>query len=204
MTIEERMEFLERTIRRWRRIACTMAVLVVAAIGIGAAQMNEDELMLRKLVIQDEEGHDRIELDTFGGTARIRHYDTNGKPRIDSGTSMDGNASITHYDTNGKPRIDIGTLPDGNASIAHFDANGKTRIINITSSDGQAGISHSDSNEKMRIITVTYPDGKASITHYDTNEKTRIASVTDPNGDAFTAWQNYDTDGNRKIVKSLP
>ena len=69
MTIEQRMELLERTIRLWRRLACTMAVLVVATVGIGAVQMNEDELVLRKLVIQDEKGRDRIALaaDKHGG-----------------------------------------------------------------------------------------------------------------------------------------
>ena len=51
MTLEQRMERLEHTNRHWRRLAWTMAMLVVTAVGIGAAKMNEDELVLRRLVI---------------------------------------------------------------------------------------------------------------------------------------------------------
>ena len=79
MTIEQRMELLERTNRRWRRLACTMAVLIVAAVGIGAAQINEDELRLRKLVIEDEKGRDRIVLNANFLIAGITHFDANGK-----------------------------------------------------------------------------------------------------------------------------
>ena len=65
MAIEQRMERLESTNRRWRRFVYIIAVLVITAVGIGTAQINEDELVLRKLVIQDEKGCDRIELSTF-------------------------------------------------------------------------------------------------------------------------------------------
>ena len=119
MTIEQRMEHLEFEIerlnlrnRRWPWLTCTMAVLIVAGVGIGAAQMNEDELTLRKLVIQNEKGRDRVALFTNERGAGIVHLDANGKTRISSGTFTDGLAGTTwlEYDANGK-RQPVKTLP---------------------------------------------------------------------------------------------
>ena len=98
MAIEQRMEHLERTNRRWIRLACTMAVLVVAAVGIGTAQMNEDELVLRNIVIQDEKGRKRIELFIDGDKAIITHLDVNGKKPIINGMSPNVGAMIYQMD----------------------------------------------------------------------------------------------------------
>ena len=181
MTIEQRMELLERTIRRWRRLAGTMAVLVVTGVGIGAVQMNADELTLRKLAIQDEFGRDRIVLDTNFLIAAIRHYDANGNQRISSGTMPNGFAAIRHYDANGNQRISSGTTADGKSGISHFDMNGKGRI---TSS--------------------THPEGNAGIDHSDVNGKRRISSGTNADGEAFTLWTKYDANGKIQIAKELP
>ena len=156
MTIEQRMDLLERTNRRWRRLACTMAVLIVAGVGIGAAQMNEDELTLRKLVIQDEEGRKRIVLDTNERGASIVHYDANGQGRIRSGTYPSGNASMTHYDAKEKMRIDSGAFANGDASTTYSDMNGKTRISSGTFTDGLAGTTwlEYDANGKRQPVKI--------------------------------------------------
>ena len=103
MTIEQRMEHLERTNRRWRRLACTMAVLIVAGVGIGAAQMNEDELRLRKLVIADDKEGNRIVLDGVADilTSRIHLRDEKGRDRIVLSTNSI-EAAIVELDANGK------------------------------------------------------------------------------------------------------
>ena len=157
MTIEERMEFLERTIRRWRRIACTMAVLVVAGVGIGAAQMNEDELRLRKLVIEDDKGGDRIVLDGVADilTSRIHLRDEKGRDRIVlSASSIE--ATIVQLDAKGNPRVRSSTLNHGTARIIHSDANGKTRISSGTFTDGLAGTTwlEYDANGKRQPVKI--------------------------------------------------
>ena len=211
MTIEQRMEHLEFEIERlnlrnhrWRRLACTMAVLIGAAVGIGAAQMNEDELTLKKLVIQDGEGRNRIVLDTNFLFAGITHYDANGKIRINSSTLASGYASTSLYDPNGKPRIRSGTLADGSTKTIYLDANGEERIGSGTTADGSTAIALSDANGEVRIRSGTYPSGNASMTHYDAKEKMRIRSGTFTDGLAGTTWLEYDANGKRQPVKILP
>ena len=162
MTIEQRMEHLEFEIerlnlrnRRWRRLACTMAVLIVASVGIGAAQMNEDELTLRKLVIQDEEGRDRIVLKTSERGAGIVHLDANGKMRISSDTNANGLAFTSLYDANGEVRIST-MIVVGLAKTSLSDANGEARIVSATSADGEAFTlwSEYDANGKIQPVKV--------------------------------------------------
>ena len=83
------------------------ALLLLLTVAVGAVQVGDDrELVLKRLVIEDDEGRKRIVL----------------------GTRATGQASLTHFDRNGKMRIDASTFPDGLAVIQHYDANGKRRI----------------------------------------------------------------------------
>jgi len=181
MTIEERIEQLERTNRGWRRLACAMAVLILAVVSIAAMSKDEDELVLRKLVIQDEQGRQRIVMASKEGAAHIRSYDADAKMRIDVVTTRDGSASIEHYDANGKKRLAAGTLANEQAFVQHFDTNDKLRMVGGTTPDGKAAIQHNDANEQKRILTATLPDGSA-----------------------VTAWWNYDTDGSVRMAKIIP
>ena len=112
MSVEERMELLERTILGleqdqrglllWGLIfAIAIAILVVTVVTVfllGSVQRNKAELVLRRLVIQDENGRERIVLDADERGAAIQHYDANGKKRIVSATLADGPASTCQYD----------------------------------------------------------------------------------------------------------
>jgi hypothetical protein len=66
MTTEERLERVERELRRWRRGALMMAVLVVAAAGLGWARTPEvpDVVKARKFLLVDDRGRIRAGLYT--------------------------------------------------------------------------------------------------------------------------------------------
>ena len=140
MTIDQRMELLERTIRRLEQgqgglllwgLIFAIAVLVITVVVIGVLKMNKGELVLRKLVIKDMHGRTRIEMSTSEDIARIRHFDAKGKIRISSSTSPDGGAGIYHSDANGEPRISSATMPNGKAVSIwwNYDANGEMEVV---------------------------------------------------------------------------
>ena len=107
MTIEQRIERLEVSNQRYRWAMFAMVAAVAVAICVGAADDDKgDELVLKKLAIQDEHGRDRIVMD---------------------GTDANGNASVSHLDANEKTRILAYTDTDGSAGTIHYDANGKAQ-----------------------------------------------------------------------------
>ena len=155
MNLEHRVAMLEQTNRRheqtnrrYRWCMIGLAALLLLTVGVGAVQVGEDgQLVLKRLVIEDDEGRERIVLGTWAtGQASIQHLDANGKRRIDASTFSDGRAGITHFDANEKRRIAAATLADGNAAVWHYDANEKVRIGATTLADGNAAIVVTDAD----------------------------------------------------------
>ena len=146
----DRIERLEREVRRLQIGMLVLAVALAATCALGATQGTPDELKLRRLAIMDAEGKERVVASTTpDGIASIQHYDRDGKLRIGIGTAPDGEAGIMHVDTDGKKRIYASTLPDGRAFLSHFDRDEKRRISQGTRPDGQAGIGINDGKEQF-------------------------------------------------------
>jgi hypothetical protein len=123
MTIEQRIGQLERTNKRYRWAIFAVVAVVGAAICIGMVQDGrDDELILRKLTIQDDKGRDRIVMHG----AFVRWFDSDGKLRIVAETLADGQASVRVNDANGKTRIATATTKDNKALTVYreYDANG--------------------------------------------------------------------------------
>ncbi len=137
----DRMDLLEREMRRLRGWILVLGITLVATFALGATKETPDELTLRKLIIVDADGKQRIVAGTTGDEAvGLVYIDRNGKPRILTATKPDGEAGVQHYDIDGKMRIAAVTLPGGEAMLVHHDRNGKKRIVAVTLSDGGAGI----------------------------------------------------------------
>ena len=153
MTIEERVERLERQNTTLacanRRLWLWMLGLAIAAglgVLVGTRSQDPQEMTLRKLVIVDEEGRERIVL----------------------GGKDDRNAaSIQLSDKDGNERIMAVTRPDGVAMVSHSDKNGEIRIRAKTRPDGLASVTHRDKDGKLRIFAGTLPNGSSSTVGYD-------------------------------------
>ncbi len=82
-TVEQRLEALERGQRRWKFVACTLALSIVAAIGIGAADATPGVMRTRKLEVVDSKGVVRCEIATNAeeGSVSLKLNDDGGHPR---------------------------------------------------------------------------------------------------------------------------
>jgi hypothetical protein len=79
-----------------------------------------DELTLRKLIIVDDDGKERIVAGAHRDGVGLMLFDSTGEPRIIAGITPDDSASVGHYDRDGKIRISAGTLPDGSSGVSHL------------------------------------------------------------------------------------
>ena len=78
--VDNRIERLEREMRRLRGWILVLGIALVATFALGATQGTPDELTLRKLIIVDGDGKERIVAKTFSdGYASLRQYDRKGK-----------------------------------------------------------------------------------------------------------------------------
>lgn len=204
MTTEQRFAKLDRTNRRWRWLAGSLGLVLISLAGMGQAQQAPKELVLEKLTISDGKDGATIVLLSGNRYAGILMRDANKKTRIMVKTLPTGTAGIDHFDTAGKRRMEAATEANGSAKMSHFDTNGKTRVVATTLPTGTAGINHFDSNGKQRISVSTDVQGMAAVSHHDAKEGPRIVIATAPDGTAGTIYQNYNTNGELELVRTLP
>lgn len=144
---KERIQRLERDMRKLREGMLVLAVAMIATIAWSVMQATRDELTLRRLAIVDDDGRERIVAATRPeGAAGLSHYDTDGKMRISAGTNPEGGASVQHFDPHGRQRINVGTGPEGEAVLADNgrDENGRIGVLRFP--DGYSGIALRSSN----------------------------------------------------------
>ena len=99
----DRIERLEREIRRLSGWILVLAVAFVTTFALGMARGRIGELKMKKMIIVDAAGKERIVASTTpDGAASLVHYDRDGKERISTATTEDDTAIIRIFDSKKK------------------------------------------------------------------------------------------------------
>ncbi len=110
MTVEQRLERLERQNRWMKRIG--MLVLAVAAAVLLSGQAKGkawQHLEVSSLTLMDKDGMAGASLSLFGtGTPHLLLHDKNGKKRVWLGVNRDGSPALDLYDKNVNKRATLG------------------------------------------------------------------------------------------------
>ncbi|MFH1023792.1 MAG: hypothetical protein V1809_10450 [Planctomycetota bacterium] len=166
MTMEQRLENMERQLARMRRFNCWLLVavgMVVGgwlALGVGdlrpsTAQAAEGDgkvekvIRANKFVVEDENGKDRVMLGVIKGGPRLCLLDENSEPRAMLFINKVG-SGLTLSDENDKERVRIIAIKDG-SELLLVDENGKIRSALVAFKDRSA-LSLRDENGKTRAI----------------------------------------------------
>ena len=147
MSTEHRLERLERTVRRQKVLIGTLLAGAVVALLGGMQDLPVTELSLRKLIIVDDRGRERIVLE--------------------GGTKEPGVATLAHLDDQGIPRIFAGTFPGGTASMTLADRLGQGRLVAGTYPGGSASMVCASNGEAIRMAAGTRADGSVQLSLYD-------------------------------------
>ena len=143
----ERIQRLERDMRRLREGMLVLAIALIASFTWSVTRGTPDELTLRRLAIVDDDGEERIVAAAQPeGEVGLSHYDAEGKMRIRTGTNSEGDANVQHFDPDGRQRISVGTGPAGETTPERRETDEKNRIGELTFPDGYSGIALRSSN----------------------------------------------------------
>jgi hypothetical protein len=149
--VEVRIEGLERSVARLRRLTVGLALALVAAVvtGFAAPIQQSNELRTRKLVIVDDAGQTRLSLGQDPATtqrisraAGLVLYDASGAERGGFATMADGSVVLGMDAPVGvgapmRDRIGLKVMPDGSAYVILID--NQTRAVAKLHSDGAGG-----------------------------------------------------------------
>jgi hypothetical protein len=214
MSAEERLENVERQLRRSRHqsrlLVALMLVGVSVIIGgqllirsvgptIAYAQgegSTPSALRARAFVLEDESGRVRSRLRMSEGQPDLTLYDENGKTRA-SVRALSRGGSIILYDENGKERIELSAASDRQV-FAMSDENGKVRSVMGFNADAGAIFGMQDENGKLRAA-MRADNNSQIFALSDENGRLRAAMKADNDGQGLLL-----VDEHGKKVWSVP
>ncbi len=186
-TVEERLDRVEREVRRWRRAACAGAAVALALVAFRA--------LAKDAAADPKEGPISI--------ARAGEFDlTDAKGTRTAAlvNSTDGGAHLLFFGTKGLPLVDIGVVAGDRTQIAQFSADGKTRFLSVTDAKGLPRLQLDDATDSPRMVLATEPTGNAAVALLGPSKTLRLLLVTGPDG--TPAIQVLDKD--QKVVWGAP
>lgn len=140
-TPEQRLEAMEREMRRVRRLGGFVIVGLAALLGVAAAiiavaergrllDRSHDLVESKRFLLRDESGRIRgLWEATDSGAAQIILSDSTGRERLRLRVLEDGSAGLAMVDSMQRSRAVLAVLPDETTALALADATGQTRAV---------------------------------------------------------------------------
>lgn len=140
-TPEQRLEAIERDMRRVRRLSGFVIVALAVLLGVAGAiiamaergrllDRSHDLVESKRFLLRDESGRIRgLWEATDSGAAQIILSDSAGRERLRLRVLEDGSAGLAMVDSLQRSRAVLAVLPDETTALALADGSGRTRAV---------------------------------------------------------------------------
>lgn len=157
-TPEQRLEAMEREMRRVRRLGGFVIVALAVLLGVAGAiiamaergrllDRSSDLVESKRFVLRDESGRIRgLWEATNTGAAQLIFSDSAGRERMRLRVLEDGSAGLAMVDSMKRSRAVLATLPDETTALALADAAGRTRAVLGLKEGGVPSLALADQN----------------------------------------------------------
>lgn len=225
MTIEERIELLERTNRRYRLMFALFGVVAVCAVGIGAAQDTKVPGMIKAkgFVVVDDEGNHlaflgndsdkgmlallnergRIFLSLSNdkeGTGSVTTWSEKGKRAVRLGSALNGAGRITIFNKEEVPVVDLAVNKVGSGGISTYNKKGM-RVLMFGAADGDGMIALLNNEGNPSLVLSSLDNGGYMTVYNKTGEPVGSLEVDESGNGKISAW---DRKGMGKTLKLGP
>ena len=192
MTLEQRIEALEKRCKRLSKTLVGVGTLALFAVVAGTAgwtvaytgKISPSSITTEKIFLKDKAGKTRISL--YGSNGSLSLKDEAGKTRI----ILIGSSILAMYDKAGKTRV---TLHGGSGTLSVRDKTAKTRILlsgsgslSMKDKAGKTRVSLSGNNGTVRaydptgMVRVTLDGGIGQISFKTLNADKSITTIYHP------------------------
>ncbi|MDB4698976.1 hypothetical protein OAF45_02420 [Candidatus Latescibacteria bacterium] len=143
MTIEQRLDQLEKRNKRLTVALTMMAVVMCAVVTMAATGDNIGTFHVvkaRYIWVTNDAGDTVVALGANdGGDGLVTTLSAKGKDLVDLSSTAGGNGTVTTYQPNGKELVRLGATVDGNGTVKTYQPNGKP-LVELGSSVGDEGV----------------------------------------------------------------
>ena len=142
LTIEQRLDQLER---RNRRLTATLALMVVAICAVvtmaatGKKNGDFDVVTAKRILVKHDNGENAVTISSFFGYGMVKTYGPNGKELVVLGSTTDDHGMVKTYGSNGKELVRLTASTDGKGMVETYGSNGK-ELVTLGSTDNGGAI----------------------------------------------------------------
>jgi hypothetical protein len=190
MTIDERIEKLERGLSRAKRTNTALLIILCLAVAVmisGAAVEEKKtelakEIRAQKILLEDENGKVRIGLTTTGDEPRLKLLDKNGNVRVKLYVQgeFDLEAGLKICDERGTVRSEI-KLNANSPSMSLNDYSGQS-LISFTNTSGMSLFALRSGGDSGPLIRLYADKSELEMSLVDEKKQPRIQSRLRDNG----------------------
>lgn len=151
--MRDRLDRMERQLRRWRRGAVAGLGLAAVAVAGAMAQPPAKELVVKTLRVVDDAGKDRIVLSSNPDEADLTLFDPSGKSRLTLDVAKDRRPVLLFADESNKEsnRLVLGLEDEGHPALLLYDGTGHKRVAFGIPKEGGPVIRILDESGKLRM-----------------------------------------------------
>lgn len=216
--IEDRLEDLERTIRRWRRAAGILVGLIAALAGSAwtVQSLSRASVVAKEVVLADEGGatRARLALDEGGapflelrgpkGTRRARLgfegagavvlglFDEEGEERVGLGVAADRSPRLQLYGDGKRGGVEILARREGSSGV-YLHRESRTRLAMEVDAASRPRVALRDGEGAVRVGIAVWEEGQGTLSFLNGQGATRVGIGEREEGSAGLAL--YDAGG---------
>ena len=177
MTIEQRLDQLEKRNKRLTVALTLMAVAMCAVVTMAATgdKVGEfDAVVAKAILVQNDSGQIVVGLSANdGGDGLIHTRSAQGKDLVKLTSTVGGEGMVTTYQPNGKELVELSATVDGGyGTVTTYQPNGKESVELTSSVDGKG------------IVTTYQPNGK-ELVRLGANENGGLIGVVNKTGEVI-------------------
>lgn len=171
-----KLENLERSCRRWKRLGVGMVAGVGVLVLAGASQSRYPTIEAKEFVLRDPSGLMRAALAIRpDGTPGLGLFDHQNRVRLSLDLHPDDSPSVSLHDAAGAARGTIALRLDGTPGLALADELGRLRVSLEVGADGTSGVNVFDPSGTLRAAVAIRPDGTPGVGLFDSQGQPRQA-----------------------------
>jgi len=176
MTVEQRLDQLERRNKRLTVALTMMAVTMAAVVTMAATGLKDghfDTVTARKILVKNGAGHIVVSVSTDewgkstveAQTISLKNYKGDSVVRLGSNTGTQvGDGYVSTSSVNGRPLVLLGSTNVGDGAVVTRSAENGKKLVELTSNSSDGVVLVNDNQGRLLVqLGPSYPDSDTSV-----------------------------------------
>ena len=190
MSIEQRLEQVERQTKRLRIAVVVLATALCGVVSMAATESNNgyfDEVYAKRIWVQNDKDGIAVALgESEDGNGIVNTYSSTGKKLVQLHSSVEGEGAVSTYGPTGKKLVTLHSTVEGNGMVSIYNGSTGKELVTLGATVNSAGAVSTYSPTGKELVTLgATVNSEGAVSTYGPTGKKLVALVATPNGGAI-------------------